>query len=291
VRPDHHARVARPPSPASGLVRAALLVLLASGGTTAAAAEPRPGGPERPFGPGERIDFRISWAHLRAGRATLAVLPGDQEGSSVMRFLAEARSEGPLAWLLRFHVDDHTTATWDAEGGYSLRIEKHLHEGRAARDQTVSFDPETGTADVSDAKIPQSRFDVGICPLDVLSALFVARVRGVEERGELRLAVFDNGKRYVMGVRWQGREKLDLPPPFGPAYPTVIVEPQLVEGTGLFVREGRVQVWLTDDGRRVPVRMRSRVAVGAVSAEMERYQPSRSVPEPEAGPRPSASVD
>jgi hypothetical protein len=77
-----------------------------------------------------------------------------------------------------------------------------------------------------------------------------------------------------MGVRWRGRERLDLPPPFGKDYSTVIVEPLLVEGSGLFVRKGRLQVWLTDDARRVPVRMRSKVAIGSVSADLERYEPA-----------------
>ncbi len=147
-----------------------------------------------------------------------------------------------------------------SERGCSLGIEKQLHQGRAARDQKVEFDAATGIARVEDAKIPQTVFDVGSCPLDVLSALFVVRIRG----------------DYSMGVRWRGRERLDLPPPFGRDYPTVIVEPLLEEGSGLFVRKGRLQAWLTDDARRVPVRMRSKVGVGAVSADLEGYEPGQS---------------
>jgi hypothetical protein len=57
--------------------------------------------------------------------------------------------------------------------------------------------------------------------------------------------------------------------------PTVIVEPLLAEGTGLFVKEGRLKIWLTDDERRIPVRMRSKVAIGSVSADLESYTPGR----------------
>ncbi|HXK12802.1 MAG TPA: DUF3108 domain-containing protein [Vicinamibacteria bacterium] len=275
MRPGSQPRAFSPASPGPGPA-SVLLALVAC--AAALGEEPRSGAPDRPFGPGERVEFRISYAHLLAGRATLAVLPAE-EGKTSLRFVAEARSQGFVPWLLRFHVDDRTIATFDPDGGYSLGIEKHLHEGRAARDQRVTFDPATGTAEVRDAKIAESRFDVGLRPLDVLSALFVARIRGVEEGRELRLPVFDNGKSYVMDVRWLGRERLDLPPPFGTGYPTVIVEPRLVEGSGLFVREGRVQVWLTDDGRRVPVRMRSKVPIGAVSADVERYEPPPPVKE------------
>jgi hypothetical protein len=220
-----------------------------------------------PFGPGERLTFRISYLRLTAGRATLAVEPGPQEAPSAVRFVAEARSEGFFAWLMRFRVDDRTVATWDPDRGCSLAIEKRLREGRARREQKVVF--AGGEARVEDPKIPQSRFAVDPCSLDVLSALYVTRVRGVPETGRLELPAFDNGKRYVLGVRFLKRERLDLPPPLGRRVPTIVVEPQLVEGSGLFVREGRLTVWLTDDARRLPVRMRAKVAIGSVSADLE----------------------
>jgi hypothetical protein len=226
-----------------------------------------------PFGPGERVAFRITYAHVLAGRAWVSVLPGDPPENPVLRFVAEAKSQGFFAWLFRFRVEDRTVATWEPQSGCSLAIEKRLREGRAVRDQSVRFDREQGVAQVTDPKIKETRFDVGSCGLDVLSAFFVTRVRGVSEGVELALPVFDNGKHYRLGVRFLGRERLDLPMPFGPQMSTLVVEPQLLEGTGLFVKEGRLKLWLTDDARRVPVRMRSKVAVGSVSADLESYTP------------------
>lgn len=226
-----------------------------------------------PFGPGERVAFRITYAHALAGRAWVSVLPGDAAGEPVLRFVAEAKSQGFFAWLFRFRVEDRTVATWDTRSGCSLAIEKRLREGKAVRDQSVKFDREQGVALVADPKIKETRFDVGPCALDVLSAFFVTRVRGVSDGVDLALPVFDNGKRYRLGVRFLGRERLDLPMPLGPRVATVVVEPQLLEGTGLFVKEGRLKIWLTDDARRIPVRMRSKVPVGSVSADLESYTP------------------
>jgi len=237
------------------------------------AAVPATAAPPLPFGPGERVTMRITYAKLLAGRATLRVLAGDEGGQPSLRFVAEARSQGFFTWLLHFRVDDSTVAQWDPGDGCSLGIEKHLHEGRAERDQVVTFDSEQGVALVEDRKIQPARFEAERCPLDVLSALFVARARGVPDGGELDLPVFDNGKHYRLGVRFLQRERLDLPPPFGAGTPTVVVEPLLVEGTGLFVNEGRLKIWLTDDARRIPVRMRSRVPIGSVSADLESYEP------------------
>lgn len=234
-----------------------------------------------PFGPGERVTLKITYARLLAGRATASVEAADVDGRPALRFVADARSQGFFAWLFRFRVNDHTTATWDPASGCSLSIEKRLREGRHERDQRVRFDPATGIATVVDPRIAQDRFELEPCTLDVLSAFFVTRLRGVPEHGELELPVFDNGKRYRLAVRYLERERLDLPPPFGKKAPTMVVEPLLVEGSGLFVKEGRLRIWLSDDERRVPVRMRSKVAVGSVSADLEAYEPG--------GPRPSPS--
>jgi hypothetical protein len=221
--------------------------------------------------------MRISYAHIRAGTAELRVEAGPEARVQALRFVAEARSHGLFAWMFRFRVQDSTVAAWDPRSGCSLSIEKHLREGRAVRDQLIDFDLESGVAWVRDPKIDQTRFEVGPCALDVLSALFVARARGVPERGRLELPVFDNGKRYTLGVRFLERALLDLPAPFGRRTPTLVVEPQLVEGTGLFVKDkgARLRIWLTDDARRVPVRLKSKVAIGAVAADLESYEPGR----------------
>jgi Protein of unknown function (DUF3108) len=224
-----------------------------------------------PFGPGERLTMRITYARMLGGRAHLSVEPG--EGRPTLRFVATAKSQGFFAWLFRFRVNDHTVAEWDPATTCSLGIEKHLREGRAERDHKVVIDPVTGRAEVLDRKIAQTTFELQPCVLDVLSAFFVTRVRGVPEKEPLRLPVFDNGKSYVLEVRFVGRERLDLPKPLGRKVPTVIVEPVLAEGTGLFVKEGRLKIWLTDDERRIPVRMRSKVAMGSVSADLESYTP------------------
>lgn len=230
---------------------------------------------ELPFAPGETLTLRLTYAHLLAGRAWLRVQPAEHAGRPALDFLAEAKSQGFFAWLFRFRVDDRTVARWDPQSGCSLRIEKRLREGRARRDQVVTFDPATGAAQVEDPKIRQKSFDVGACALDILSAFFVTRVRGVGDGRPLELPVFDNGKLYVLGVRLVGRETLDLPRPLGPGVRTLVVEPQLVEGTGLFVKEkgARLKIWLSDDARRLPVRLRSKVAIGSVSADLESYEP------------------
>jgi hypothetical protein len=226
-----------------------------------------------PFGPGEKLTFKMTYARLLAGRAEIAVNSGEYGGRPVLKLSLDVRSEGFFAWLFRYKVDDHTVATWDPATGCSLGIEKHLREGKAVRDQVVRIDPVTGTATVEDRKIAQKVFQLGPCALDVFSAFFVARLRGLSHEGQLAVRVFDNGKLYDLPFRPIGYERLDLPPPLGRGVMTQVAEPVVPKGSGLFTQEGRLLVWVTADARRIPVRVRSKVPVGSVSGDLESYTP------------------
>jgi len=236
-------------------------------------AMPTPAAPSLPFAAGERLAFKMTYARLLAGRAEIAVQPGVYEGRPVFRLSLDVRSEGFFAWLFRYKVDDHTVATWDPATGCSFGIEKHLREGRASRDQVVRFDPVAGIATVEDRKIAQKVFQVGPCALDVFSAFFVARLRGITHDGQLTVRVFDNGKLYDLPFRPIGYERLDLPAPLGRQVMTQVAEPVVPPGSGLFTQEGRLLVWVTADARRIPVRVRSKVPVGSVSGDLESYTP------------------
>jgi hypothetical protein len=252
-----------------------------------AAASPRPRAassplpPAPPYSPpppvvfaaGEKLAFRMTYAHLLAGRAFIAVEAAVHEGKPVYHLRLDVRSEGLFAWLFRYRVDDHTVATWDPATGCSYGIEKHLREGRLVRDQVVRIDPVTGTADVDDRRIAQKVFQLGPCALDVFSAFFLARQRGLGANGQLTVRVFDNGKLYDLPFRPIGYEELDLPEPLGQKVRTQIVEPVVPPGSGLFTQEGRLLVWVTADARRIPVRVRSKVPVGSVSGDLESYTP------------------
>jgi uncharacterized protein DUF3108 len=224
-----------------------------------------------PFAAGERITMRVTYAHVTAGHASMAIEAADQGGRPVLRFVQDVKSEGLFAWLFGYRVDNHLAAVWDPATGCSYGIDKKLRQGAFARDQRIRIDPERATVEIVDRGGPPVVFAVPPCVLDVLSAFYVARARGVRAGESLSLPVYDAGRVYDLVFRVVGREVLDLPPPLGRGVATTVVEPQVPKGSGLFAQEGELRVWVTDDERRIPVRARTRVAVGSVSADLESY--------------------
>ena len=219
-----------------------------------------------PFGAGERITMRVTYARLTAGRATMSVEAADHGGRPVLRFVQEVKSEGVFAWLFRYRVDNRLAAVWDPATGCSYGIEKNLRQGRFVRDQRVRIDPVARPRGDRGSQVAGGRLRrAALRPRRVVRLLRGARPRRAAD-GQLAVRVYDSGRLYDLVFRVIGREVLDLPPPLGRRVRTSIVEPVVPRGSGLFAQEGDLRVWVTEDARRIPVRARTRVAVGSVSA-------------------------
>jgi anti-sigma-K factor RskA len=93
--------------------------------------------------------------------------------------------------------------------------------------------------------------------------------------------VLSGEKVWPLVVKIEKRESVHVP---AGRFDCFRVEPLLRE-PGIFVSKGKkLEVWLTADERHLPVRMRSEVLIGHVSAELM-HDPAAPVP---AAPLPSA---
>ena len=48
------------------------------------------------------------------------------------------------------------------------------------------------------------------------------------------------------------------------------IEPVIREG-GIFTAKGRLTIWVSADDRRIPVKMRTKVVVGSITASLQEY--------------------
>ena len=56
-----------------------------------------------------------------------------------------------------------------------------------------------------------------------------------------------------------------------------MIEPVIREG-GIFTAKGTLTIWITDDERRMPVKMTSKVVVGSISASLQEFRLGEPVP-------------
>jgi hypothetical protein len=85
---------------------------------------------------------------------------------------------------------------------------------------------------------------------------------------KIHLKSFYKDKVYDLDVRYHGKETITVP---AGKFDCIIVEPLVQEG-GLFKSEGNIVIWLTDDDIKMPVRVKTKVIVGAIDADLTGYE-------------------
>jgi hypothetical protein len=72
---------------------------------------------------------------------------------------------------------------------------------------------------------------------------------------------------YQLAVKFLGYQQISVD---AGTFNCVLVEPLIMEG-GLFKSEGRIIIWMTNDERKIPVKVSTKVVVGSIDAELREY--------------------
>lgn len=214
-----------------------------------------------PFGAGEKLVFSVQYGLVTAGEATLEVRNlAALGGRPCYRIVSDARTNDFFSKF--FEVRDRYESYMDTTNLYSLRYEKHVREGKFKRDDVVDFDQVAHRAIYKNKQVP-----IPPRAQDVLSAMYYVRTLPLEVGQSISLANHTDGKNYPLIIKVLGRERVKVD---AGEFDCIIVEPVL-RGPGVFTQKGRLTVWLTDDRRRMPVLMKSKVVIGHVAAILKSY--------------------
>ena len=166
-----------------------------------------------------------------------------------------------------YKVRDRIDAYADTNMTHSLRYTKKQWEGRRKRDVRVVFNWHKRQARYSN--FGNSRAPIALLPgtFDPLSVFYAFRFRPLRQNTELQAPV-SAGKHCVMGkVRVVRRQQVTVG---GKRFDTFLVEPDLKEVHGVFEksRNAKLQIWVTSDHRRIPVKLKTKVFIGSVTGEL-----------------------
>ena len=212
-----------------------------------------------PWKIGEYFQFSIDWNGLNGGNSLMQVQNIQRlEGRRVYKIVTKTESN---SFVSKFYkVRDRAESYIDAESLYTRRFVKHLREGSYKKDSDVRFDQEARKAAYDDG----SSMDVPARVHDVLSAFYYVRTQPLPNGATLLLPTHDNKRSYDMEVKVHRRERVQVP---AGSFDCVVVEPVL-KSEGVFKSKGSILVWLSDDARRIPVMVKSKVPVGSISVSL-----------------------
>ncbi|WDP90871.1 MAG: DUF3108 domain-containing protein [Desulfobacter sp.] len=228
--------------------------------------------PSLPFAPGEEIRYDVRWQMYRAGEARVRVLPFTQvNGSQAWHFelMAESNKFIDLFFKVRDHIQGFVDGEFTGSVGY-----RYAGMGKKKKEIRVAFSPDRTTAAYSNFNEHRDPIDIPQGSFDPLSSYFKMRCFSLGDSGTLSFPVTDGKKAFIQKGDIVGRERIILE---SGEYDTVVVVPWVTHFSGVFKKskDPTVRVWITDDARKIPVRIRIKVVVGAIYFDLAGYAPGQ----------------
>jgi len=212
--------------------------------------------PARPIRPGESLRFAVKYGIIQAGSAWLEI-PEVRRYQDHEVYLLVARAESNAFFSRFYKVRERIESYWDRHGLYSRRYFEDRREGKFRQKSDIVFDTDRGTAVYSDGRT----FPVPARVQDALSAFYYFRTQALPVGGSIVFHYHASRKSQPLQVKVLGRERISTP---AGTFDCLGVEPILKAG-GIFKHSGRLVIWVTDDERRMPVLMKSKVTIGSIS--------------------------
>ena len=220
-----------------------------------------------PFDVGERFKYGVGWGKvLRAGTVTMEVKDIiDYQDHDVYRVLVKAKSS--TGFSIFYRVRDELESLIDVEGLFSRRYWTKQEEGRLKFERKYEADQENNTLYYNDKEY---YIEYGI--QDEISAVFYVRTLDLEVGTPVYVDMFAKGKSWRVKCDVVKIETIKVP---AGEFETILVEPELhFDGV---MKKGKVKVWFSNDKYRIPVQVRSKIAIGSIWVRLEKYQISEKI--------------
>jgi hypothetical protein len=220
--------------------------------------------PNLAFAGGEFLKFDVNYGFVTAGEARMSIAETTYHGGRKCYKVSFSVDSKPFFDSF-YKVRDRYLTYVDAEGLFPWRFEQHIREGGYTRDFVAEFDQIAHTARTS-----EGTFAIPPYVHDILSAFYFARTidyTGFKPGQKVHLQNFYKDSTYGLDVKFKGRQEIEVE---AGKFKCVVIEPLAREG-GLFKSDGKVYVWLTDDERKMPVMVSSKIVIGSIDSELTEY--------------------
>jgi len=217
------------------------------------------------FNVGEKLIFEVNYGPITAGIAVMEIAKLKRiSGRDSYNIQFKVNSVSSFDGV--FKVRDKYVTYLDKEGIFPWRFEQHIREGGYSKDYSAFFDQRRGKAKTSNGKI-----DIPPYVNDIVSAFYYIRTQDLSKykKGDrIEMSNFFDNKIFPLDVMIHGREKVDVE---AGEFNCIVVEPLVKEG-GLFKHEGNILIWLTNDHRRMPVKVKTKIIIGSIEAKLIKYE-------------------
>jgi hypothetical protein len=220
----------------------------------------------------ETLYYTVEWRLITAGKAKIE-WTSEQRPRAGAQVNLRLESIGLVSKF--FKVEDDYSANLNAAlCGQSLQMT--TLEGSRQRETKVTFDSASRKASylerdrAKNAVVAAHDIDIPPCVHDVIGGMYFLRTLNLEPGQSAEVPVSDGKKSVMAKVEAQQRE--DVKTSEG-TFKTIRYEIYLFNDV-LYRRSAHLNVWLTDDRRRLPVRVQVRMqfAIGTITLLLDKAE-------------------
>ncbi|MFQ5866981.1 MAG: DUF3108 domain-containing protein [bacterium] len=213
----------------------------------------------RAFEVREKLIYIVKWKGIAGGTSVMEVKKivkiSDRDAYYVT---LSTRSSG--FFDIFFKIRDLIESYVDKEGIFTWKQRKRLRGGKYRSNKETIYDQEKHQALYKGKKI-----DIPFYVQDSLSSVYYLRTQELKKGTSVIMDANDDGKNYLVEVKVIGIEKVATPSGKFKALKTEVV----------WKREGKVgtessKIWLSNDERKVPVKIEKQGKIGTITMLLKR---------------------
>jgi uncharacterized protein DUF3108 len=212
---------------------------------------------------GERLTYDISWLNILAGTAVMEVQSDGVAGENTRAKLVTTAQSRPAISKF-FPVDNRVESQFDLRTQLPQHMVFRRREGKNKEDIEYTFHHTEGTV----TAVRQGTTETIPIPAgtqDLISCLYYVRNQLPMTPGaSLTFNVYHDKKNRPVEVKVENIETLEGI--WGKVETAQVLV--IMPFRGLFINKGNIRVWFTTDERRIPVRMKAKVIIGAIVADL-----------------------
>jgi hypothetical protein len=221
------------------------------------------------FPVGERAIYKIEWGLLNCGTSTISCDEVKVAGRNLIRIRIRVKSNWLVSTL--YPVNDTVDCFIDPETQLSVRVEKSTSEGGFICRDVLEIDRENNTAawtSHSDNINTNYPIEAGAC--DAVSFLYDFRKYDFKDDKSRNFNIVVDTALHGINITAGGTEEKKVGESGKAECRKYLVEPKRGD---LFVRKIPKAIWLTEDDRKILVRMDVRIPVGKARIVLNEYIP------------------
>lgn len=234
---------------------------LVVGDTATAAPADRPA---IPFGVGERMQYDVRFGAIKAGTGTVEVRGIEAvRGRPAYHTVFDVKGGIPF-----FRVHSVFESWMDTTTLSSLRFVQDQDEGPNERQRRYEIYPDRQVYKELVAGEGEEQPSVAN-PLDDASFLYFIRTVPLQVGQTYTFQNYFRPDRNPVVIRVLRKEQVKVP---AGTFDAIVIQPS-IKTKGIFSENGKAEVWLTDDPRRMMVQMKSKLSIGSLNLYLTSYRP------------------